>query len=207
MRLAISVALATVVFSATYMCAWLFLRGIPQVQGGRILIADHQLRLIAEALDEFARENGRYPSELSELAGRGHDWLSFDDSGRLLDPWDNPYVYEPSDGRPTVTSYGQDGKPGGIGIYADIYIDEAGLHVLRVTLKQFMFDVPSGKSAAWISAISAVLAMVLQYSRSKPREGAKSPKAALLVSGLAVTIAAIIFSFVLNLLYSIPSGH
>ncbi len=172
-----------------------------------MLFADYQLRQIAGALDEYAQENGRYPTRLSELGGRGDGWLSLDGSGRLLDPWDNPYVYEPSDGRPTVISYGQDGKPGGMGIYADIYMDRPRFQATRPTLQQFMFDLPSGKSAAWISAISAVLAVVLQYSRSKPREGAKSPKAALLASALAVTIAAVVFSFALNLLHSIPSGH
>jgi hypothetical protein len=207
MRLTISCALAALVFSVTYLCAWLFLRGIPQVQGSGVLRAEFDLVHIAQALDEFRSENGRYPSELSELKGRGEGRLSFDESGRLLDPWGNPYVYELSDGHPEVYSYGQDGKPGGIGIYADICTDQTGFHTPRATLKQFILDLPSGRSAAWISVISAVVALVLHYSGSKRREGVKSPRAALAAGALAVTAAAVVFSFLLNLLHSIPTGH
>jgi general secretion pathway protein G len=38
-----------------------------------------------------------------------------------LDPWGNPYVYEPHpDGTYRVISYGEDGRPGGEGLSADI---------------------------------------------------------------------------------------
>jgi hypothetical protein len=53
--------------------------------------------------------------------GRTEDgWPRLKVSGPL-DPWKHPYVYQPHpDGTYRVISYGEDGRPGGEGLSADI---------------------------------------------------------------------------------------
>lgn len=77
------------------------------------------------AIDTYGLENnGRYPESLEILVTpdqNGRTYLK----GRTtvpLDPWKNPYTYEPpSSGRDyRVISLGKDGQPGGEGDDADI---------------------------------------------------------------------------------------
>lgn len=81
---------------------------------------------ISNAIDIFAIENGgRYPDSLELLITPDENGLTYlkDQTTVPLDPWDNPYVYEPaSRGGATyrVISYGKDGQPGGEGDDSDI---------------------------------------------------------------------------------------
>jgi len=76
-------------------------------------------------LDAYALDHGgAYPDSL-EVAraweADGNEWLDRDLS--LIDPWGNPYHYEPSAGpgeSPLVASWGADGVEGGEGMDADI---------------------------------------------------------------------------------------
>ncbi len=80
---------------------------------------------IAQAIDSYAVENnGRYPESLEALVtpdANGHTFL--DQETVPIDPWGNPYVYEPpgpGQPKPRVISYGKNGIPGGEGDDADI---------------------------------------------------------------------------------------
>lgn len=80
---------------------------------------------LESAVDTYAIENGgKYPESLEIL-------VTPDEKGRTflkgynqvpLDPWKNPYVFEPasSGSPPKIISYGKDGQPGGEGDDADI---------------------------------------------------------------------------------------
>jgi general secretion pathway protein G len=74
--------------------------------------------LLDRALEEYARSNaGRYPTSLEELVTpdiNGHTYL--EGTKLPLDPWGNPYLYDPPSSkgdRPTVYTLGKDGLPGG----------------------------------------------------------------------------------------------
>ena len=80
---------------------------------------------ISEACDEYAVENqGKYPESLQELVTPdeiGHTYLNRETVP--TDPWGNEYQYEPPGGgnvKPTVTSFGSDGVPGGEGDAKDM---------------------------------------------------------------------------------------
>src|SRR5207302_10301460 len=80
---------------------------------------------ISSALDQFAIDNaGKYPQSLEVLVAPDVNGSSFLDRSRVpLDPWKNPYGYEPpTPGRthPRVYSLGKDGQPGGDGENQDI---------------------------------------------------------------------------------------
>ena len=80
---------------------------------------------ITNAIDIYTINNGgRYPDSLEVLVTpdeNGNTYLK-DQTTVPLDPWKNPYLYEPaSSGSPyRVISYGADGQPGGDGDNADI---------------------------------------------------------------------------------------
>ena len=89
--------------------------------------AENQIEIFHQALDLYKLQYSRYPDDLEEL-------LEPDASGepfmkRLpMDPWDNEYAYElTSDNQPLITSYGEDGEPGGDGKNADISSETLGL--------------------------------------------------------------------------------
>ena len=81
---------------------------------------------LCTAIDTFAIDNGgKYPDSLEILVSPdefGNTYLK-DQTSVPLDPWKNPYVYEPAvggTGSYRVISYGKDGQPGGEGEDADI---------------------------------------------------------------------------------------
>ena len=83
-----------------------------------------QIDSLAQALDTYRLDVGRYPQSL--------DGLVENDSGRSTwngpylrggvpkDPWGNDYVYQPADNDFVLLSYGQDGVEGGEDDDADI---------------------------------------------------------------------------------------
>ena len=81
---------------------------------------------ICSALDNYAINNGgRYPDTLEILVTPDENGITMlkDQLSVPLDPWKNPYVYEPplgGTGPYKVISYGKDGQPGGEGDDADI---------------------------------------------------------------------------------------
>lgn len=87
--------------------------------------AKAQMQMLATSLDTYRLDLGGYPASLSELrrsSAPGWDgpYLPRDVP---LDPWGNPYVYQPPAGDGsgyTLRSYGKDGRPGGEGDGEDI---------------------------------------------------------------------------------------
>jgi general secretion pathway protein G len=79
---------------------------------------------ISNAVKDYVLENGgRYPSTIEELVTPNDKNETYLDRTTVpLDPWKNPYIYQPpSGGQPfKVISYGRDGQAGGEGDDADI---------------------------------------------------------------------------------------
>lgn len=93
-------------------------------------IARAKMGIIESGIQQFHVDCERYPVELNELIEPPAD-LEEKWNGRyckptdLIDPWENPYLYEP-EGMVNVGSYdlislGADGLEGGEGDNADIY--------------------------------------------------------------------------------------
>lgn len=99
----------------------------------RVGVAKSQIAALGTALDAFALDVGRYPSDaegLEALLEPPSDAKNWD--GPYLkkavpdDPWGNPYQYSaggPS-GAYTLVSMGADGRSGGEGDNADISSDD-----------------------------------------------------------------------------------
>lgn len=88
-----------------------------KVDKARIKTAKAQIELICTALDTYRMDMGTYPGSLDALRSSTDErWEGpYLPKDVPLDPWNNPYVYKyPGEHGPyDITSYGQDGKPGG----------------------------------------------------------------------------------------------
>lgn len=92
---------------------------------GQRTTAASQISNMSQALDGYRLEVGSYPDSLRGLvendtgsAKWNGPYLRGDEVP--LDPWDNPYHYEPQGRDFILMSYGADGVPGGEGDDADI---------------------------------------------------------------------------------------
>jgi len=101
------------------------------IEAGRREKASIQLGDLREALETYASAHaGAYPEALEALVtpdAQGHTILR-DERELPRDPWGRAYVYTPPDGanaRPTLLSYGKDGRPGGTGEDEDIHWEDA----------------------------------------------------------------------------------
>ncbi|MEL6480726.1 MAG: type II secretion system major pseudopilin GspG [Pseudomonadota bacterium] len=99
-----------------------------QLQGSRSTTAAAQIHQIRAAVDIFAMDVGRYPSQAEGLnalvsnPGGVRGWNGpYLRDGRLPDdPWGTPFMYRRQDGTVNIISLGADGVPGGEGQDADI---------------------------------------------------------------------------------------
>ena len=93
-------------------------------------IARTKMARIEGAIQQFYVDCERYPTDLEELLDAPSDveekWNGrYCKPSDLLDPWDNPYLFEPEGvvniGSYDLISFGADGQEGGDGDDADIY--------------------------------------------------------------------------------------
>ncbi|MBN1973760.1 MAG: type II secretion system major pseudopilin GspG [Sedimentisphaerales bacterium] len=81
---------------------------------------------IESSIETFLLNTNYYPGTLNELVedpglnGWAGPYLK---ASQLLDPWDNPYIYNPYSGGYELISYGADGVQGGTLYDEDIYND------------------------------------------------------------------------------------
>jgi len=90
---------------------------IPAMDRARVDRAGLDIRAMESALKLYYAKHGRYPDT---AAGLGVLQVE-----TTLDPWGNPYQYLNEQGRPLITSYGNDGQPGGTENAGDIHNRQA----------------------------------------------------------------------------------
>lgn len=100
-----------------------------QMARARAKTAQLQLDNVAAAVELYRSDVGSYPTQqqglqalLTESGASGWTGPYLKDARSLNDPWNSPIVYQiDADGRRfTVTSYGADGKSGGVGADRDL---------------------------------------------------------------------------------------
>jgi general secretion pathway protein G len=92
---------------------------------GQRTTAASQISNLESALDTYRLDVGSYPESLSGLVSNDSGSPRWNgpyirDEEVPLDPWDNPYHYEPNGRDFILMSYGADGVRGGEGDDADI---------------------------------------------------------------------------------------
>ena len=101
-----------------------------QVFGGRaranVNLAKSAVADLSAKVEQFEMDTGALPQRLDDLVrepGNAKGWLGpYAKEGALKDPWNTPFEYRvPGEGAPfAIISMGDDRKPGGSGVDADI---------------------------------------------------------------------------------------
>lgn len=86
-------------------------------EGSKRQAAELDVKNLANALDTYRLQKGRYPTPVEGLTALRRAKVIKE---LPADPWGTPYAFALEDGEPVVTSYGADGAPGGSGRDADI---------------------------------------------------------------------------------------
>ncbi len=107
----------------TYLCAWINMRNAIGYRWPHER-AFQQLEDLKSALDKFRQGEGKYPEKLSELSNPPPQFTRIEDSGEVLDPWENPYQYHVEGGGYTLFSFGRDGRHGGQGLDQDLDVKD-----------------------------------------------------------------------------------
>lgn len=89
--------------------------GVGDIDRASLLAVKAEMRTLANSIQNFVAQEGRYPEDLEELAEKGPA-----SPGALTDPWGRPYLYLNPGPDFELLSYGADGEEGGEGNYTDI---------------------------------------------------------------------------------------
>jgi general secretion pathway protein G len=98
---------------------------VGRLEEAKIRQAQNDVRQIADQVDAFKAMRGRYPSTEEGLGVLiTEKFLKPNKQGKLLDPWEQEYVYlypgQVHTDSFDVKTYGADGQPGGEGEDADV---------------------------------------------------------------------------------------
>jgi len=109
----------------------------------------HGLLVLGRAIYVYGVDNKTLPASLEDLRGTeyGRD-LVFGEKGGPLDGWGRPFVYARDDGNCSVTSFGRDGLPGGVGMDSDMTDASPFPTYIRPTLMEFVKYCPEGMLGA-----------------------------------------------------------
>ena len=156
------------------------------------------LRMIGtiSAIEAFRQKRHHLPQDLSELLDSP--------AGEAYDGWYRPLEYSVHGDRYLVTSYGEDGRPGGAGLDADITSDNYKQRP-GITMMQCLTRSETGGMV--ISEVgTGVLAAILCYFLVRRASLTKSNLVPLTAGLVAALIATIFVGGIVTLLH-IPSGH
>jgi len=165
----------------------------------------HGLLVLGRAIYVYGVDNKTLPASLEDLRGTeyGRD-LVFGEKGGPLDGWGRPFVYARDDGNCSVTSFGRDGLPGGVGMDSDMTDASPFPTYIRPTLMEFVKYCPEGMLGA--AVLSGGLTFLLIVYLVSPGELRRRRLLSVALMVGASAIGAGIVGVVLAHLH-LPVGH
>jgi len=123
-RLVVSLAVALAVLAipcdVAYQQYWGSAARIPQ----EVTLVD--IAKVRKAIEAYRHERHSLPKTLRGLPPAENEYVHVDESGVPFDWWRRPLHYWTNGNHYRVTSYGRDGKPGGVGFDCDLSSDDLG---------------------------------------------------------------------------------
>ena len=145
-RVALCVLTAIFIAGTAYICAWLTYRG-EFSQRNDLIITRLMLRKLGVAIEEHKEKTGSLPLILMDLDIVKDEAVIMGDTGLPVDRWRRPIHYEIKGGLYKLYSLGRDGKPGGVGLDADLFadnddpdVDKENLKLASVSIWEFSCD-------------------------------------------------------------------
>lgn len=106
------------------------------------------LKSFADSIAAYRQKFGVSPQSLEDLGKidlqKIPEYFQLGDKDHPIDGWRNPLVLSTNPTNLVVTSYGRDGKPGGIGLNYDLSTENLYPREARPTFQQFLYDMPTG---------------------------------------------------------------
>jgi type II secretion system (T2SS) protein G len=139
-RLLAAATAGVVVAAAAYFCTFYDQRDLVGYRDQQIHTLQ-KLDTLEEAIILYHRATGQFPTDLADLpAAKFYHQFTINAEGKLVDVWDQPYLYRVEGDSFEIYSLGADGRPGGIGRDADLYPSSRGRPPELPTLRQFTFN-------------------------------------------------------------------
>jgi len=159
---------------------------------------------VDQAIKEYHRVKGTLPHSLSQLSILPDAPIS-KENDVIFDSWKHPFVYQVQNGSYILTSYGRDGKPGGIGLDCDLSNINPKPAAAELPFLQVIFD-PLARGMVYTSIISGVFAFLLTFDVASPIVLSRQRWAELTFKLLGTLIATLIVAVFITMLH-VPSGH
>jgi hypothetical protein len=103
----------------SFICAWYNFRSFANLRS-RAFGTQSNLEFLAKEIASYRQQTGHLPASLGDLEAVKKMTVLID-NGRPLDRWHRPLHYEVKGESYELYSLGRDGKPGGVGVDADLH--------------------------------------------------------------------------------------
>ncbi len=139
LRIAISTTVGILVAAIAVVAAWRNIASMKHVRPEQSATRQ-ALYEIPDCIQRYRGSKKTLPQSLEEVPTPDGFQVSFqrDDKGRPLDGWGHPFLYSTDGVKYVITSLGQDGKPGGIGLDCDLSNTNDWPDEARPTFGQFL---------------------------------------------------------------------
>jgi hypothetical protein len=205
-RVAISTSVGILVAAIACLAAWRSIGWMPNVRPEQASTRQ-LLELMEPLIEAYCTETKTVPQSWVELRHTMERYsFTCNENGIPLDAWGHRFLYSVKEGHPVVTSYGRDGKPGGVGFDCDLSSDDKPLPPENMpTFSQFLLH-PATKGIVSACLACGLLAFLVSFVNIVPpsRHGWDIPS---LVVTLALTALAALFVAFLMSIAEIPNYH
>lgn len=206
-RVCLSLFFAAVITVTTFVTAWHELRGNTKfVQDQHATL--NALHRLKGYLEKHHQRTKDYPETLNELSLPDEDpFVRVAASGYPVDAWGNDYQFRVTDQTFELSSLGRDGRPGGLGLDADLDHRQStfdSTEEMRLTFQQFATDIDTSRikrGCLILGGISSVVVFSLLGDYSRRTSSSQ------LALSIVITIAgSIVMAMFMSALH-IPNHH
>jgi hypothetical protein len=160
------------------------------------------LKDIAKAVGEYRQTYGTDPRSADDLAKMTN--LAFTAENNI-DGWRRAFVFEFDNSNLVATSYGRDGKPGGVGLDCDLTSTNWAPKEAKPTFKQFLYAMPTGGMIT-SAVVSGALGFLIAVFVIKSDDFEGDNFLSFIGKLVAILICATFIAVVITALH-VPSGH
>ena len=207
-RLLVASCVGVAVSTIAIVVVWHNARDIMQVRPQQQGRTQHLLREIDEAITAYQQKSNAPPRSLDQLQALEVEEkrrLPFDENGIIVDGWRRQFVFTVDGTNCLVTSYGQDGKPGGIGVDCDLTNKNRHPKESLPTFLQFVSD-SNLRGVTGTCVFCGILTFFLCFYIVKLPELTRRGIVGLGIT-LGATVVGAVFVAVMMSALHIPTGH
>lgn len=176
--------------------------------GPRVLSTLHSFSYIESMLTQYQQETDALPRSLAELRriDPPYDELDWDQDSHPLDAWGRPIMYSVEGAQFALSSFGRDGKPGGVGLDADLSRPDADPEEFMIPFHQFILHEPARGVIATCLACGVVVFFIGVVTVDPSAMQSKAGVMAVLMKLAATIFGAVITAAFITALH-IPNHH